>query len=86
MSSPWSRSVSRRTLCLLAAGSLAVTVAACGDGNSSAQPGGKVKITVTGQPPASQPTLRDKARAVLNSAKESALNGRGNGNTTNENH
>ncbi|MEU0532775.1 ABC transporter substrate-binding protein [Amycolatopsis tolypomycina] len=57
MSSPWSRSVSRRTLCLLAAGSLALTAAACGDGESTPA-GGKVKITVTGQPPTSQPFER----------------------------
>jgi multiple sugar transport system substrate-binding protein len=58
MSSPWSRTLARRTLCLLAAGGLTLGVAACGDGDNTAQTGGKVKITVTGQPPASQPFER----------------------------
>ena len=58
MSSPWSRTVSRRTLCLLAAGGLALGMTACGNGDNAAQTGGKVKITVTGQPPTSQPFER----------------------------
>src|SRR5690349_9273215 len=56
MSSTWS--LSRRTLCLLAAGGLALTATACGDGDTAGQTGGKVKITVTGQPPTSQPFER----------------------------
>ncbi|MET8999964.1 extracellular solute-binding protein [Amycolatopsis sp. Hca4] len=58
MSSPWSRTATRRMFCLLAAGGLALTAAACGDGDTAAQSGGKVKITVTGQPPTSQPFER----------------------------
>ncbi|MDS0135530.1 MULTISPECIES: extracellular solute-binding protein [unclassified Amycolatopsis] len=58
MSSPWSRTATRRMFCLLAAGGLALAAAACGDGDTAAQSGGKVKITVTGQPPTSQPFER----------------------------
>jgi ABC-type glycerol-3-phosphate transport system substrate-binding protein len=49
----------RRVLSLLAVSSLAVTMSACG-GGSGAQPaaGGKVTITVTGQPPNTQPFER----------------------------
>ncbi|MEQ0564275.1 extracellular solute-binding protein [Amycolatopsis sp. NEAU-NG30] len=53
MSSPWSR----RMFCLAVVGGLALGSASCGDGDTT-QAGGKVKITVTGQPPASQPFER----------------------------
>ncbi|RSM79951.1 sugar ABC transporter substrate-binding protein [Amycolatopsis sp. WAC 01375] len=59
MSSTWSPTVRRRMFCLLLAGGLTLGVAACGSGSGETTgAGGKVKITVTGQPPASQPFER----------------------------
>jgi ABC-type glycerol-3-phosphate transport system substrate-binding protein len=63
MSSPWSRApkprrTPRTVLALLTAGGLAVSLAACGGGTDSGAAGGKVQITVTGQPPQTQPFER----------------------------
>ncbi|MGW4487891.1 ABC transporter substrate-binding protein [Amycolatopsis sp. NPDC004368] len=63
MSSPWSRAARssrtpRTVLALLTAGGLAVSLAACGSGSGGGDAGGKVQITVTGQPPTTQPFER----------------------------
>src|SRR4051794_38175087 len=59
MNSPWTRRLPRRAIGLLAAGGLVVSLAACAsDTGSTPAAGGKVKITVTGQPPGTQPFER----------------------------
>ncbi|MFF4600625.1 ABC transporter substrate-binding protein [Amycolatopsis sp. NPDC001319] len=63
MSSPWSRAARssrtpRTVIALLTAGGLAVSLAACGSGSEGGDAGGKVQITVTGQPPTTQPFER----------------------------
>ncbi|MCG3754985.1 ABC transporter substrate-binding protein [Amycolatopsis sp. Poz14] len=59
MSRPWSPAVPRRTFALLAAAGLLLGASACGGGGDpGSSAGGKVTITVTGQPPTSQPFER----------------------------
>jgi ABC-type glycerol-3-phosphate transport system substrate-binding protein len=49
----------RKVLSSIAVASLAISLSACGGGATDSQaPGGKVKITVTGQPPKTQPFER----------------------------
>src|SRR5947199_622667 len=57
MSSTWSPTVPRRMFCLFATVLAAGGLTACGSGTTD-QAGGKIKITVTGQPPTSQPFER----------------------------
>ncbi|MEC3982353.1 ABC transporter substrate-binding protein [Amycolatopsis sp. H20-H5] len=59
MNTSWSRRVPRRAIGLLAAGGLVLSLAACGsDSGGTPAAGGKVKISVTGQPPQTQPFER----------------------------
>jgi multiple sugar transport system substrate-binding protein len=50
----------RRVLSSVAVASLAITLSACGGGGATDQkaPGSKTKITITGQPPTTQPFER----------------------------
>ena len=59
MSRPWSPAAPRRMFALLAAAGLVLGTTACGSGaDPGSSAGGKVTITVTGQPPTSQPFER----------------------------